>query len=284
MNQVLPHQPTWSARLSVHLAQINDQTKLTFQKHSGPLRVQKHFPQADGSCHIYILHPPGGLVGGDSLSVEIIAAANTHTVVTSPSAGKAYRCAENALDQSVVQVIDVGEKAHLEWLPQETIFFEGAKAKIDNRVSLHTSSSYLGWEIQTLGRRASGENFSQGSIEQTSQIWRDEKRCHRERLQVSDANRHSAWGLNGASVLGTLVAIPKEDQQIGTESAILALRTLLPEPCWGVTLRGCTVLVRYLGDCAENCRAGFEQARLLLIDSAIFNGSTEGYEPRIWKT
>ena len=99
---MIPPQPTWSARLSVHLAQINDQTKLTFQKHSGPLRVQKHFPQADGSCHIYILHPPGGLVGGDSLFVEILAAANTHTVVTSPSAGKAYRCAENALDQSVV--------------------------------------------------------------------------------------------------------------------------------------------------------------------------------------
>ena len=281
---MIPHQPTWSARLSVHLAQINDQTKLTFQKHSGPLRVQKHFPQADCSCHIYILHPPGGLVGGDSLFVEILAAANTNTVITSPSAGKAYRCAENALDQSVTQVIDIGENGHLEWLPQETIFFDGAKAKIDNRVALHPSSSYLGWEIQTLGRRASGESFSHGSITQTSQIWRSEKRCHRERLQVSDANRHSAWGLNGASVLGTLVAIPKEDQQIRTESAIQALRELLPEPCWGVTLRGRTVLARYLGDCAEDCRGGFEQARLLLINSAIFNGSTDGYAPRIWKT
>ncbi len=284
MNLVIQQQPTWSAGLSLQLESIKDQTKLVHQEHLGPLRVQKQFSQDDGSCHIYILHPPGGLVGGDCLAVKIRGGASTQTLITSPSAGKAYRCAENALPQSVNQVIDVQENAHLEWLPQETIFYDGAKAEIDNQVRLHASSSFLGWEIQTLGRRASGERFLNGSIDQSSRIWRAEKLCHRERLQVSGNSQNSAWGLSNSSVLGTLVALPREDAQLSLEHAVSRLRELLSGQSWGVTLRGSTLLVRYLGDSAEGCRQGFGQARLLLVESAVFNGSTLGYEPRIWKT
>ena len=284
MNLVVQQQPTWSAKLSLQLEKRKGQTTLVHQKHFGPLRVQKQFSQEDGSCHIYILHPPGGLVGGDSLAVKIHGGTSTQTLITSPSAGKAYRCAENALPQRVSLLIDVAENAHLEWLPQETIFYEGANAEIDNQVRLHSSSSFLGWEIQTLGRRASGERFLKGSIDQISRIWRAEKLCHRERLEVSGDNQNSAWGLNGASVLGTLVALPKEDGLLPLENAVARLRALLSGQSWGVTLRDRTLLVRYLGGSAETCRQGFGQARRLLVESAIFNGSTLGYEPRIWKT
>jgi urease accessory protein len=284
VNPILQQQPTWLATLSLQLEKRKGLTTLVHQKHVGPLRVQKQFSQEDGSCHIYILHPPGGLVGGDSLAVKISGGTSTQTLITSPSAGKAYRCADNALAQSVSLLIDVAENAHLEWLPQETIFYDGANAEIDSQVMLHSSSSFLGWEIQTLGRRASGECFLKGSIDQFSRIWRAEKLCHRERLQVSGSNQNSAWGLNSASVLGTLVALPKEDGLLPLESAVARLRALLSGQSWGVTLRDRTLLVRYLGDSAETCRQGFGQARRLLVESAIFNGSTLGYEPRIWKT
>jgi urease accessory protein len=284
VNLVIQQQSSWSAKLSLQLENIKDQTKLVHQEHFGPLRVQKQFSQDDGSCHIYILHPPGGLVGGDSLTVRIRAGADTHTLITSPSAARAYRCAENALSQSVCQVIDVAENAHLEWLPQETIFYDGARAEIDNQVRLHSSSSFLGWEIQMLGRRASGEHFAKGSIDQSSRIWRAGKLCHRERLRVSGDNQVSAWGLNSASVLGTLVALPSEDGLEPLEDTISRLRTLLSDQCWGVTLRDRTLLVRYMGDSAERCRQGFGQVRQLLVEEAIFNGSTMGHEPRIWKT
>ena len=141
MNLVIQQQSTWSAKLSLQLENVQGSTKLVHQKHVGPLRVQKQFSQDDGSCHIYILHPPGGLVGGDSLTVHIRVGADTQSLITSPSAAKAYRCAENALSQRVSQVIEVAENAHLEWLPQETIFYDGARAEIDNQVRLHSSSS-----------------------------------------------------------------------------------------------------------------------------------------------
>lgn len=284
MNLVIQQQSSWSAKLSLQLENIKGQTKLVHQQHFGPLRVQKQFSQDDGSCHIYILHPPGGLVGGDSLTVRISAGADTHTLITSPSAARAYRCAENALSQSVCQVIDVAENAHLEWLPQETIFYNGARAEIDNQVRLHSSSSFLGWEIQMLGRRASGERFAKGAIDQSSRIWRAGKLCHRERLRVSGDNQVSAWGLNSASVLGTLVALSREDGLKPLEDTISRLRRLLSDRCWGVTLRERTLLVRYMGGSAESCRQGFGQVRQLLVEEAIFNGSTMGHEPRIWKT
>ena len=284
MNLVIQQQSTWSAKLSLQLENVQGSTKLVHQKHFGPLRVQKQFSQDDGSCHIYVLHPPGGLVGGDSLTVQISVGADTQTLVTSPSAAKAYRCADNALSQRVSQVIEVAENAHLEWLPQETIFYDGSRAEIDNQVRLHSSSSFLGWEIQMLGRRASGEGFARGIIDQSSRIWQGNKLCHRESLRVSGDQLGSAWGLNSASVLGTLVAIPKQGGQLSLEDAVSRVQTLLREPSWGVTLRGSTLLVRYLGDSAETCRQGFGQARKLLVEDAIFNGSRMGYEPRIWKT
>ena len=284
MNLVIQKQSNWSANISLRLENIRGRTKLVHQKHFGPLRVQKQFLQDDGSCHIYVLHPPGGLVGGDSLTVQISLGADTQTLVTSPSAAKAYRCADNALSQRVSQVIEVAENAHLEWLPQETIFYDGSRAEIDNQVRLHSSSSFLGWEIQMLGRRASGECFSRGMIDQSSRVWQADRLCHRECLRVSGEEQISAWGLNGSSVLGTLVAIPKQGGLLSLEKAVSRVRMLLGGKSWGVTLRGSTLLLRYLGDSAETCRYGFGQARKLLVEDAIFNGSTMGYEPRIWKT
>ena len=135
-----------------------------------------------------------------------------------------------------------------------------------------------------LGRRASGEGFAKGAIDQSSRIWRADKLCHRECLRVAGDNQISAWGLNSASVLGTLVAIPKQGGVLSLENAVSRVQTLLSGQSWGVTLRGSTLLVRYLGDSAETCRLGFGQARKLLVEDGIFNGSTMGYEPRIWKT
>ena len=135
-----------------------------------------------------------------------------------------------------------------------------------------------------LGRRASGESFAKGRIEQSSQIWRGGKLCHRECLRISPKNQSSAWGINNASVLGTLVALPKEEGAPLLDRVILKLRAMLSEQPWGITIRGGTLLVRYLGQSVEACRQGFGQARRLLAESAVFNGSTMACEPRVWKT
>ena len=108
----------WKARLDIAVGLAGDQTHLTHLEHFGPLRVQKPFPQEDGSLHIYILHPPGGLVGGDDLEVTITAGKRTHGLFTSPSAGKFYRWLDDARAQQMSVTLGVAEDAHLEWLPQ----------------------------------------------------------------------------------------------------------------------------------------------------------------------
>jgi len=264
-------QRRWRACLDLETGLRDGVTRLTAAKHEGPLRVQRPFVQSDGSCHIYLLHPPGGLVGGDSLDININAAASTHTVVTTPAAGKHYGCLPDMPTQSVRQHISVGEQAFMEWVPQESIFFNRTNADVYQRVELQESSRYLGWEIITLGRRASGEDFSAGSMTQALDVCVAGQLVHRERLVFSETLQNSHWGLDGASVVGTLIAFNLSETKDDTERVREALR----DPNWGVTEKGRTLLVRFVGDSAEHCREGFFKVRDQLSGSA---------RPRIWKT
>ena len=82
----------WRARLDLELSKSNNRTILSHQKHHGPLQVQKPFyPERSGTCHVYILHPPGGVVGGDHLNIYVDVNSNAHALITTPAAGKFYR-------------------------------------------------------------------------------------------------------------------------------------------------------------------------------------------------
>ena len=84
----------WKAKLYLKFIEENNKTVLKNLLHQGPLQVQKAFyPDASGACHVYILHPPGGVVGGDSFDVKIEVAPNAKVLVTTPAAGKFYRSA-----------------------------------------------------------------------------------------------------------------------------------------------------------------------------------------------
>ncbi|MFT7221859.1 MAG: urease accessory protein [Candidatus Azotimanducaceae bacterium] len=275
----------WKAELELTLALVREQTRLIACRHEGPLRVQKPFVQDDGSCHIYLLHPPGGLVGGDQLSINAHAEAETHTVFTSPSAGKFYR--SNDREQRMSVTLNVGANAHLEWLPMETIVFDDAQALIDTRVVLAEDASFLGWEVLCLGRRASGEKFDRGRVRQQTRIDRAGRLLHRECLETSQEWRLGAWGMNSASVVGTLIAVliptGKIKDEAQTKLLVDVLRAAVDDPKLAVTHKACTILVRYLGDSAERCRELFETVRDLLHESHCF--AHQGSErPRIWKT
>ncbi len=270
---------SWQANLDL-VTEIRDGvTRLTEARHKGPLRVQRPFVQNDGSCHIYLLHPPGGLVGGDSLNINIDAGPGTHTVLTTPAAGKHYGCLPDMQQQIVRQSISVGADALVEWVPQESIFFNRTNARVCQQVNLEESGGYLGWEIVTLGRRAFGEDFSGGNLSQSLEIRSGGRLAHREHLSVSELLQTSSWGLNGCSVLGTLIAFnvleTATDSRDVEKDTVLSLRASLRDPEWGVTMKGRTLLVRYLGDSAEACREGFFVVRDLLSGSE---------RPRIWKT
>ena len=79
----------WKAQLDLEFSQLDYRSFLSHRRHFGPLQVQKPFyPELNGACHVYILHPPGGMVGGDSINIDINANANSHALITTPAAGQ----------------------------------------------------------------------------------------------------------------------------------------------------------------------------------------------------
>jgi urease accessory protein len=286
-------QDSWVGRLELEFKSEGSNTKLTHSLHQGPLRVQRAFQETDGSCHVYLLHPPGGVVAGDVLDISVLAEKASHCVLTTPAAGKFYRVIAGKPPQVQRNLLRVDESSLMEWLPQETIFFRGTKARMETHIQLSGAAQYLGWEINCLGRRASGEKFDSGSVSQALTLSRDGKLLHRERLDikacVDNPLQVGRWGLAGQSVFGTLVAVlPFEmlglDQHLedSLEKRLMAMLSRnRAAPYWGVTFKSGVILVRYLGDSSHECRAGYVRVRNFLLKNLR---AIEAVSPRVWAT
>ena len=154
----------WRAELALRFARRDAATLLAQRQHAGPLRVQKAlYPEGESVCHAIVLHPPSGIVGGDELSIRVALEAQGHALLTTPGAGKWYRSAGPWAN--LHNHFEVAAGACLEWLPQETIFFNGCRAAIDSEIRLAPGARYLGWDAWCLGRSASGERFTQGAVQ-----------------------------------------------------------------------------------------------------------------------
>ena len=142
--------------------------------------VQRPFyPEGPEVPHVYVLHPPGGLVGGDRLRLDVTIDARAHALITTPAATKIYRSAGPLASQK--QRFEVGEGGALEWLPQETILHDGANADLTTRVSLAAGARFVGIDTLCFGLPARGETFATGRCRQRFEIWRDQTKPHRDR-------------------------------------------------------------------------------------------------------
>jgi urease accessory protein len=142
----------WAAELALRFAVRGERgrTELVGRRHVGPLRVQRPFhPEPSGACHVYVLHPPGGVVGGDQLALDVSVESGAHALLTTPAAAKLYRSAGPCA--RVQQALRVGEGARLEWLPHENIAFSAANAELTTRVELEQGARFLGWVVLCLG-------------------------------------------------------------------------------------------------------------------------------------
>jgi len=268
----------WQAGLALKLAAKNGRTVLHSSRHFGPLRVQRPFYPEGANCHLYLLHPPGGMVAGDSLAIEVNLAAAAQSLITTPAAGKLYRVA-NGLTQYQGVHATLGEAALLEWLPQETIIFNGAQGQLVNRFELAAGARLIGWDIVCLGRRASGERFTTGQLQQSIEIYRQGRPLFIDRVHFTGGAEllDAPWGMNGGSVSGTLFAT-LEDQSLSMD----ALREQLPAGHnWGLSRRGEVLLLRYLGDSSQDCRRGFEAMWGVLRPQLL---GWAPLRPRIWNT
>jgi urease accessory protein len=270
----------WQARLELGFRVRGARTILAHRRHTGPLQVQRAFyPDGERACHVYILHPPGGVVGGDALTISVGVERGAHALLTTPAAGKLYR--SDGAGAQLSQELNVADGAWLDWLPQETIAFDGARAVSATRVALTGTAGFIGWEILCLGRPAAGETYAHGEFVQRFEIWRDGAPLWWERNALAGGTPalHASWGLAGRSVVATLVAVGR------APSALPALRELLnAEPDDGefaVSQLRDVLVCRYLGNSAEQARAGFIAAWRLLRPALW---GIEASPPRIWAT
>lgn len=196
---------SWLAELKLAFEFDGRRTILSERKHYGPLIIQKPFYPEGEVCHIYLIHPPGGIVGGDELNLSVNVNNKAHALITTPAATKFYR--GNDYEAKQVQNITVQAGCKMEWLPQETIFFSGCEAKTKTIINLHGDAQFIGWEIICLGRPASKEIFKQGYCRQQIEVLRDNEPLLIERslLQGGDELLDATWGMQGFTVLGTMI-------------------------------------------------------------------------------
>jgi len=264
----------WQAVLNLRFASSTQKTLLTHREHKGPLTVQRPFYPEGNVCHVYILHPPGGVVGGDKLNISVKAEANSHALLTTPAAGKYYRSEDLWANQSVE--IEVANDAVVEWLPQETIVYEGAHLKNSMNVTLAENSSFIGWELFTLGRPACDERFDFGAVDLNWRIACNNKPLLIERLRLNSEAFAARWGLQGFAACGTLFA------KSARRETLSAVQELIGDaPNRGVTLIDDILVCRGLDGRSDLLRAFFEQV-YSLVRPQIANKKV--CFPRIWLT
>ena len=264
----------WKAELHLGFTRRGAKTLLTQRKHKGPLTVQRPFYPEGGICHVYVLHPPGGIVGGDQLQINVHAAVGTEALITTPAAGKFYRCEQQLAHQSVSLKIEQG--AVLEWLPQETIIYEGARLQSHVNIELVTNARFIGWEIIALGRPAADEGFECGEALLNWRIFRNAKPIYLETMRLDAEAFIARWGLNRRSTCGTLFACSASTANLQTVRELIG-----DQPGRGVTLIDDLLICRASDNTTEPVRNFFESVRAVLRSDIV---QRENYAPRIWAT
>ena len=280
MHPAEPVVTPWQASLRLGFSRRGDGTVLSRREHSGPLRVQKAlYPEGPGTCHAIVLHPPAGIAGGDELDIRAGLDGGARALMTTPGAGKWYGSAGPWAAQRLA--FDVADGACLEWLPQETIVFDGARAAMETQVNLGGDARYLGWEVLCLGRRASGERFDRGELRLETRIARDGTPLflERGRLAGQDPLLASPAGFAGCSVCGTLAATGEVPAEL-----LSACRSVVPAETgakWGVTAPPGLLLARFLGHSSEAAWRWFADLWHLLRPALV---GLPAVPPRIWNT
>ena len=328
---------TWQSSLQLHFdcASNAAKTRLYHRAHTGALMVQRAlYPEPDstdnsqaGICHIYVLYPPAGIADDDRLTLEFNLHSNSHAVITTPGAGKWYGQRKSLRSSrpsdsskfnngtqsahshtsndcfndlvSAEQHIDarLDDHAVLEWLPQESIYYDHSVSTANNRFYLAKTASLLTWDIAVFGRQAYQETFANGHYANRLEIWRESD------LLVSECTSQQAntrWftsplGLNNQHVHGSFWAIPSTEViapelqnnplKLGQylDTTITEIRHLidtqsLPIHC---TQNFQGINCRYLGADVRACFEAFYQIRELIRSTWY---ALEPHRPRIWDT
>lgn len=262
----------WSAHLQLRFVERDGVTRLGARKHFGPLLVQRPFYPEGAPCHVYILHPPGGIVAGDRLELDIQLEPGSHALLTMPGASKFYRSIGPTA--RLTQHFHLAAGSTLEWLPQDSIFFSGARASIDSRFTLEPGARLLAWETLCLGRPVMNERFSQGALDSRLRIeLADDPGLH-ERLRIEGGRLAK---VAEHPLLATFCAAPADQallEQVRAELEQLA------NPA-GATLLGQLLVIRLLDHDNQHLQHTLQRLWHVLRPAVL---GLAPCPPRIWAT
>ena len=272
----------WHARLQLDYTLEGTRT-VARHAHNGPLRIlQSLYPEGDAVCHNVLVHPPGGLVGGDTLDITATVGPGAHGLVTTPGATRFYRSTgERALQRTH---LTLAEGARLEWLPLEALCYNACNAENHLTLNLAPGAECMGWDVTALGLPHAGQPFDTGRFVQHIEapgLWLERG--------VIDAADHrlleSPLGLAGhrcmASlffVVGTPLERARRDTALDAARAVMDAHAL-KATAGATSPNGQVVVVRALAPQVEPAMQLLQQVRAAWR-AALWQLCAE--PPRIW--
>jgi urease accessory protein len=293
MNSAAQPAPGWQARLALRFEAAHARTQITRREHSGPLLVQRAFypeapagpdapagrPHTAQPCHVYVIHPPGGVASGDALQLEVEVCAGAHALLTTPAAGKFYRRGPGGVAR-VIQGLAV-DGGVLEWLPQENIFYPDAAVELRTVVKLSGAARFIGWEIGCLGLPASARGLEQGALRLHFELWRQGQPQLLERLHVSRESLGPRWGLAGHVALGTALLCPAGPPELALALARASAAANCAELMLACTLVDEVLVCRATARRTDTLKKAFERWWQAIRPAAL---ARQAVTPRIWST
>jgi urease accessory protein len=272
----------WLAQLDLRCEQVDGRSVLTRRSHVGPLRLLKPlYPEGEHLCHAVIVHPPGGIVAGDELNMTVAVERGAHLTVTTPGAQKWYRSAGDRARATTSLAVE--STSVLEWIPQETIVFDGAQVEQSYRVDLTRESRFFGWDIVCFGRTWSDERFESGFFRQHIALARDGETVWTEHIAMrgGDPLLSSPLGFGGSAVIASAwIAFPSSIDGAALLDDVRNLLASSANAAASIPVEG-LIVVKAVGDSAESVRH-------LLTDVwckiRLQVSAQPPYIPRIWNT
>ena len=260
--------PPWTGEVDLTFGLVNGRTKPIVTYTKAPFKIQRSFYQPEsGVCQVVLLHTGGGIVGGDRLLSRLDLQPQTQVLLTTPAAQKIYR-SDGLLSQQNIK-LHIQKNSILEFLPLETIVFNGAKYEQKTIVTLETGACFVGWEITRFGRTARAESFETGSWRSFLEVWQAQERDSEEphtrpiwidRQQLIDPHvlEHHPFGLNRQAVIGNLVLLGRSLSTDGQATLVQSWeREGYTAPSFTLTRTMEGLVGRYRGNSSHQARQGF---------------------------
>ena len=265
----------WHAELTLGYQLRGDKTRLVDSKREGPLAVQRAFYPEGEVCHTYLLHPPGGVVAGDDLNIDLQVSKDAKVLLTTPGATKFYRSIGPVAEVS--QRLTVAGGGSLEWMPLENIFFPGTQSHIVTEVHLETGAHFIGWEINCFGRPSNEERFETGQLSSEMRIYRDGEPVLFDRFATDGASLiDCSIGLKGVSGYASMVATVDDQDLLEQVQQLLS-----DDPLSGATLMDGLLVVRTISEQSQEVIFLFSSVWRLIRPQSL---GKEAAAPRIWAT